>query len=70
MNLGRTEIKRLVLIEQKYDKIIMLSDWIDECLQVLAITINGTNVSAYLESIETVDEAYNEFWAYISEIKA
>ncbi len=45
MNLGRTEIKRLVLIEQKYDKIITLSDWIDECLEMLSIATNGKTYS-------------------------
>jgi hypothetical protein len=70
MNLGRTEIKRLVLIEQKYDKIIELSKWVDECLEMLSIATDGTSLISYLDVVENVDEAYEEFWAYIAEIKS
>lgn len=70
MNLGRSEHQRLVRIESRYNHIIALSQWIDECLVMLSIITNGTNLNAYNDIIDTLDEAYMEFWKYIAEIKA
>lgn len=70
MNLGRSEHQRLVQKEVQLNRIIALSQWIDECLVMLSIITNGTNVNAYNDIIDTLDEAYTEFWKYIAEIKA
>lgn len=70
MNIGRSEFTRLVRVEVKYNKIIELSNWVDDCLEMLAIVTNGTNIVRLNDAIETLDEAYNEFWAYITEIKS
>ena len=70
MNIGRSEHQRLVRIESRYNHIITLSKWIDECLEVLAELAVDEDSNAYYDAINVLDEAYTEFQKYIQEIKS
>lgn len=69
MNIGRSEYTRLVRIETKFNKIIELVRWKDECLEVLATADPDDERSpVFYEAIRVLDEACTELEHHLKEI--